>query len=70
MVSFRTNPEIMMFTEKKNYTRVTIQLLAFRRKPKKLRLFNRNKKLAIFKTRNGESGNGNGERRIFKMRKL
>ena len=45
LVRFRTNQEIMMFTDKKNYTRVAIQLLAFRRKPKKLRLFYRNKKL-------------------------
>ena len=45
LVRFRTNQEVMMFTDKKNYTRVAFQLLAFRRKPKKLRLFYRNKKL-------------------------
>ena len=50
----------MMFTDKKKYTRVAIQLLAFRRKPKKLRLFYRNKKLAIFKTRIGNRGMGMG----------
>ena len=44
-VRFRTNQEVMMFTDKKNYTRVAIQFLAVRRKPKKLRLFYRNKKL-------------------------
>ena len=34
----------MMFTAKKNYTHVAIQVKAFRRKPKKLRSFSRNKK--------------------------
>ena len=34
----------MIFTAKKNYTHLAIQVQAFRRKPKRLRLFSHNKK--------------------------
>ena len=36
--------KIMRFRAKKNYTHVANQVQAFRRKPKKLRLFSRNEK--------------------------
>ena len=43
--SVKTNQEIMIFTFKKQkYTHVIIQVQAFQRKPKKVRLFSRNKK--------------------------
>ena len=41
--SVKTNHEIMIFTAKKSYRHVFIQVQAFRRKPKKLRLFGRKK---------------------------
>ena len=46
----------MIFTAKKKYTHVAIQVQAFRRKLKKLRLFSRNKKVY---------GLSRGKRKIF-----
>ena len=41
----KTNREISIFTAKQKCTHVAIQVQAFLRKPKKLRLFSRNKKV-------------------------
>ena len=47
-----------MFTAKKNYTHVAIQVQAFRKKPRKLRLFSRNKKAWGLNKGKRESING------------